>query len=559
MKRPLSWRFYTILFFLAAMMGAVIFRMLQLTLWDRAFLMQQGNARILRTIEIPAMRGMITDRNGYPLAITTPVMAAWVNPQVFSPTADQLKKIGFILKESPTLIRHHLQENAGKEFVYLKRQLPEEVAGQLGALEIPGLYFKKEYRRYYPQGEMFSQLLGLTNVDDQGQEGIELQYNEWLAGIPGQERVMKDRLGHVVDILGVLKPAQPGRKLELSVDHRLQFLAYSALKQGIIDNGAASGSIVILNVKTGEVLAMANYPAYDPNVRPKHKGSEYRNRAVTDVFEPGSTIKAFSVLNALLSHQYKPSSEVPTSPGWMMVDGKTVKDEHDNGLIDLTTVLQRSSNVGITKVTLSLPPESLWQLLNRVGFGEKTTSGFPGEVQGQLQHPHRWSPFTLATLSFGYGLSTTTLQLASAYNLLAGEGEKRPVTLLKQEGPVKSESILEKRVTDELLKMMESVVEKGGTATKASIPGYHVSGKTGTARLVGPHGYEKDHHVALFVGIAPTTHPELVIAVNIQDPTQGVFHGGTVAAPVFKTVMSGALRLLGVLPDDLGSLAVNEG
>jgi cell division protein FtsI (penicillin-binding protein 3) len=552
LKKTTGWRFYVVWMLLGLVALALVARAVQLTVIQRSFLLQQGDARSIRTIEIPAMRGMITDRNGTPLAITTPVMSLWVNPQVFDSSEPNLQKIAKVIRERTITLRHHLDGNQDKEFVYLKRQLAPEVAAKVAALKIPGLYFQQEYRRYYPEGETLSQFLGFTNVDDRGQEGIELEFNDLLAGMPGKERVVKDRLGHVVEILDLIKTGQPGHKLELSVDHRIQFLAYGALKQAVIDNKAQSGSVVVLNVHTGEVLAMANYPAYNPNLRPKREGDEYRNRAVTDVFEPGSTIKSFSVLNALNSHLYTPSSIISTSPGWMVLNGKMVRDEHgDHGDMDVTTILQRSSNMGVTRLTLTLPPDSLWQLLNSVGFGQRTESGFPGEVSGSLPHPRKWADIVLATLSFGYGMSTTTLQLASAYATLAADGNKRPVTLLKQYRPVPGQPVLDAQMTREVLTMLESVVLKGGTARQANIPGYLVSGKTGTARLIGENGYEKNHHIALFVGAAPSTHPELVVAVDITDPQMDVYMGGDVSGPVFKTVMSGALRLLGVSPDDI--------
>jgi len=543
------WRFYLIIGLLIVASLALVARMLQLTVVDRAFLQKQGNARTLRTIHIPAYRGMITDRNGYPLAISTPVNSVWINPQEFDANQANLHKIAKLLHENPTTIMKRLQNNTGREFVYLKRHIDPAIGAQIEALQIPGVHLQAEFRRFYPEGESAAHVVGFTNIDDVGQEGLELAYDDWLRGVPGKELVLKDRYGHVVDIVDVKRKAKPGDQLTLSLDHRIQYLAYRELKQTVQDNQAKSGSIVVLDVKTGEVLGMANYPSYNPNQRYKRRNDNFRNRAVTDVFEPGSTLKAFSVANAIASGKYTPTSKVSTSPGYYKIGHRTVRDGRDNGTLDLTGILQHSSNVGMSKVTLSLAPESLGNLLESMGFGTRTDSGFPGEAAGSLPMDGKQDPFSLATLSFGYSLSVTTLQLAEGYAELASGGVKHPVSLVKLDGAPESERILPHQVANQVLQMLETVVQPGGTGTRGQVPGYRVLGKTGTTRIVGPNGYEADHHNALFVGAAPASDPRIVIAVVVRDPTGGKFYGGLVAAPVFANVMSGSLRLLDVAPD----------
>lgn len=433
--------------------------------------------------------------------------------------------------------------------MYIKRQINPMLAAKVKALGIDGIHFKPEFRRYYPDGEVTAHLTGFTNIDDQGQEGLELAYNDWLRGIPGKKQVLVDRYGHIVADTESIREARPGHNLVLSVDSRIQYLAYRDLKAAVSKFKAKSGSIVVLDVKTGEVLAMANVPSYNPNHRVKAHNNRFRNRAVTDIFEPGSTIKAFSVANALDSGNYTPDTIVDTSPGWMMINGNRVHDDRNNGKISVTTILQRSSNMGVTKLTLSLPPDSLPAVLNKLGFGHRTNIVYPGESPGYLPYHTDWKPFSLATLSFGYGLAVTDIQLASAYAVLAAGGIKRPVSLLKVDRTIKGERIFSEKVAKEVVTMLETVVEHGGTATRARVPGYRVAGKTGTVRIAGPGGYEKNHHRGLFVGMAPASKPRLVIAVIINDPRSGQYYGGLVAAPVFSQVMGGALRLLDIPPD----------
>lgn len=544
-----GWRYWFTCIFLLVIFTALFARFVHLMVLDRQFLQKQGQARSLRTITLPATRGTITDRLGHPLAISSPVDTLWLNPQEFEADQQQFLALAKILKQSPEQLASHLKANENKEFMYLKRHVSPEFSAQVQQLHLPGIYLQKEYRRFYPDGEIVSHVVGFTDIDEIGQEGIELSYEEKLKGTPGKQRVIKDRLGHTVDVIGAVVDAQPGEDLTLSIDHRIQFLAYQELKNAVEKAHAESGSMVVIDVESGEILAMVNQPSYNPNLRQKGAVDHYRNRAVTDLFEPGSTIKGLSVANVLQNSNMTPETTVDTSPGWIALKGGIVDDHKDNGEMTLTRVLQRSSNVGMTKFTLMLPANSLWELLHDLGFGEKTAVQFPGEVAGHLEHHRLWSPFTLGTLSFGYGMSGTTLQLAQAYGVIAAEGVKRPVSLIKQAGKPVGKRVLKAKAARDVISMLEAVVAKGGTGTQAQIPGYRVAGKTGTVRKVGANGYDKNHHLGIFVGMVPASHPRLVAAVVINDPTEGSYYGGAVAAPVFSKVMSGALRLLAIKPD----------
>ncbi len=527
--------------------------MIQLTLFDHTFLEKQGNARALRVVSLPAYRGMITDRNGEPLAVSVPVKSIWINPKNFSINSQHVKELLTLLNENKKTLKHEIDKHNQKEFLYLKRNLSPDIANKILALKIKGVHAVDGYQRYYPQANIIAPVIGFTNIDDQGQEGMELLYNQWLNGTPGKELVVKDLYGHVVAIKGDVRSAKPGKNITLSIDSRSQYQAYRQLKKAVELRQAKSASMVVLDVKTGEVLVMANYPSYNPNSHDKKSTANYRNRAVTDVFEPGSTIKTFAVINALDSGKYQPNSIINTSPGWMYLDGKRVHDEINNGKIDITTILQRSSNMGVTKLTLSLPPDSLWQLLRKMGFGQRTDSAFPGESDGELPYLNPWPKITLATMSFGYGLSVTTLQLAGAYATIANNGIKLPITLLKnpQSQSHSGKQLIQPRVAHEILDMLQSVVTKNGTGRLAKIPGYKVSGKTGTVRIVGSHGYEKNHHNAIFVGMVPESNPRFVAAIIVRDPTKGSYYGGSVAAPIFSTVMAKILRDYNIAPDNI--------
>ncbi len=557
MNHKYIWRIYLVSLLLIIVLSGLLWRLVELNIIDRNFLLQQSDERIMRVVNLPAHRGMITDRLGTVLAMSTPVYSAWINPKYFHADYSQLIKLSHDLDLSVSTIQSH--DIRGKEFVYLRRQNPPDVMQHVKALKIPGVYFQPEYQRFYPEGEVTSHVLGMTNIDDQGQEGLELAYNNWLSGTPGKKEVLKDRLGNVIEDVALLKKPQQGHDLVLSIDHRIQYIAYRALKEQVEKLNAKAGSIVVLNPKTGEVLAMANMPSYNPNDHFAEKQGDFRNRAVTDSYEPGSTMKPFTITLALESGKYTPKTLVDTNPGYMMVGGYEIKDDFvDNGIIDLRKILEVSSNVGAAKILLSLPPHPFYALLRQVGFGRRTASGFPGESRGQLVEHSVWYKSDVATLAYGYGIAVTTLQLAHAYSILADNGISHPVTFLKLDSAPAGKQVIPKKIADEVVKMLESVIygkNPGATGGLAKVPGYLVSGKTGTAYIAGPGGYNKKKYVGDFVGMAPATDPQLVIAVQIRDPrdSKGIHFGGQTAAPVFAKVMAASLRILSIPPDNLSS------
>jgi cell division protein FtsI (penicillin-binding protein 3) len=533
-------------------------RAVELQLIDHGFLAKQGDQRSMRVVKIAAHRGAITDRSGEPLAVSTPVDTVWVNPQELNDNIDQLPKLAKALKQDQQLLARRITSNLDREFLYLERHMPPEEAARIRALGIPGVYLLREYRRYYPAGEVAGHILGFTNLDDKGQEGLELGFEQLLNGEDGAKRVIQDLYGHQVENVESIRAPRPGRDLVTSIDLRIQYLAYRELKAAMQDYRAKAGSVIVIDVDTGEVLAMVNQPSYNPNDRDQLKAAQYRNRAATDIFEPGSSIKPFIMAAALASGQYRPDSVVDTSPGFIQVGNKVFEDEHDLGVVDLATILAKSSNVGTAKVALSLKPEQIWRTLTALGFGQVTGSEFPGESAGMLSNYTHWRPIGIATLSHGYGLSVTPLQLAHAYATIGAGGIKRPISFERLDGrAVPGEQVLDPKVARELTQLMEQVVEKGGTAVRASLVGYRVSGKTGTAFKSEAGGYSTDRIMAVFAGLVPASHPKLATVVVIDEPSRDVHEvgtlaqGGTVAAPVFANVMSGALRLMDVPPDDL--------
>ncbi len=546
-----SWRFYLTIGFLLLLMLVLVGRLFYLSFVDRNFLLKQSDARSLRVIDIPAYRGMIVDRNGVPLAVSTPVYAAWINPQQFYANKTQKQTLANLINSPLESLEQKIRENDKREFVYLKRGLTPRDKAALAQLEIPGLYFDTEYRRYYPQADVFAHVIGFTNIDDQGQEGLELGFNQLLQGVPGKQEVLKDRRGNIVAELSVVKPPEQGHDLAISLDSRIQYVAYQALQQAATKFNAESGSIVVLNAKTGEILAMVNVPSYNPNYRSANLNGSNRNRAVTDLFEPGSTMKAFSVAAALYSGKYTPDTIVDTRPGWMVISGRKITDDHNYGVLNVTGVLQKSSNIGVAKMTLSLPPENLWNVINAMGFGQVTESGFPGEATGSLIKRRILRPIDLATFAYGYGLSITALQLAHAYMIIADQGKKVPITFMKRDNVPEAPQVMSAELANQMLKMLQAVVS-GGTGKSASIPGYSIAGKTGTAYIAGgPSGYIKNRYVSSFVGIAPVTNPQLIVAVVLRD-VKGDFHyGAQVAAPAFSQVMSAALRYMNIPPDQM--------
>ncbi|TLY63848.1 MAG: penicillin-binding protein 2 [Gammaproteobacteria bacterium] len=529
--------------------AGLVWRAVNLQLVDHGFLEREGDARFSRVAQIAAHRGTVTDRYGEPLAVSTPVDSIWVNPKELALATDQIPRLAAALHQDRQELARRITSNLEREFLYLARHRQPAEAQQIKALGIPGVYLSREYRRYYPAGEVTGHILGFTNVDDAGQEGLELAFDHWLAGEDGAKRVIQDRYGRTVQDVESIRPARPGRDLVLSIDLRIQYLAYRELKAAMRDQRARAGSAVVLDVTTGEVLAMVNQPAYNPNDREQMIAATYRNRAATDIFEPGSSIKPFFVAAGLASGKYDDRSIIDTSPGFYKVGVKIFEDERNLGAINIATVLAKSSNVGMAHIALSLAPQLIWSTLTRLGFGQVTTSGYPGESAGLLAPYSQWRPIGIATMSHGYGLSVTPLQLAHAYASIGTLGIARPVSFLRVDAAPAGERVLDSRVCRELVGMLETVVAAEGTGKLAAIPGYRVSGKTGTAWKAVAGGYSTDQFMAVFGGVAPATEPRLAAVIVIDEPSAGLHHGGDVAAPVFSRVIGGALRLLAVAPD----------
>ncbi len=512
------------------------------------FLQQKGESRYSRVIELSATRGMIVDRNNEPLAISTPVESVAASPADVEASAEQLVRLARLLEIDVSDLGKKLSDRS-REFVYLKRQLPPEEAAKVVALAIPGIFLQREHRRYYPAGEVMAHLIGFTDVNDRGQEALELAFERELAGRPGSRRVIKDRLGRIVEGVESIRTPQNGETLRLSIDSKIQYLAYRELKAAVAAHKARAGAIVVLDAASGEVLAMVNWPSFNPNNRGKFDPRRMRNRAVTDLFEPGSTIKPFTVAAALEAGTFTPESVIQTAPGQLTIGTQVIHDVRPQGALTVAQVIQKSSNVGTAKMGLALSSETLWSLFDRVGFGAPPRSGFPGEVSGRLRAYKSWRPIEQATMSYGYGISLSLLQLARAYTIFASDGEFKPVTLLKREAPVEGASSLSPATAREVRRMLEMVVQPGGTAPRAQLSGYRTAGKTGTARKLEGAGYASNKFVSSFVGFAPVSNARLVVAVMIDEPTAGQYYGGAVAAPVFAQVMAGALRLMAVSPD----------
>jgi cell division protein FtsI (penicillin-binding protein 3) len=522
-------------------------RAVHLQVIDEEFLTGQGAARHLRVERIAAHRGSITDRNGEPLAVSSPVDSVWVNPRELAESGADAGALARALDLDEAELLRKVTRSTDRGFLYLRRHMSPAAAGRVQALNVRGAYLQREYRRFYPPGEIVGHLLGFTNVDDRGLEGLELAFDDWLAGKPGAKRVLRDRLGRSVEDVESIEPPRPGRTLVSSIELRIQYLAYRALKAAVQDHRARSGSAVVLDVTTGEVLAIANQPGFNPNDREQYAAARYRNRAVTDMFEPGSSFKALVMAAALESGRFEPHTLIDTTP--LTVGAKRIQDKHPLGIVDATTVLAKSSNVGMTKIALSLEREKLWSVLAKLGVGQLTASGFPGESAGLLVRYAHWSPVAVATLSYGYGVSVTPLQLAQAYAIIAAGGRHRPVSFVRVERAPRAERVLDEHAAGALTGMLESAVAADGTGVRAAVPGYRVAGKTGTARKSQAGGYADDRYVAVFAGFAPASRPRLAVVVVIDEPSGGAYYGGDVAAPVFSTVMAGALRLLAVAPD----------
>jgi len=544
-------RSVVVLAFFALAATSLLARAVQLQVFNKEFLNEQADTRHLRTESITAHRGAITDRNGEPLAISTPVDSIWANPQELSGAVDRLPELAELLDMESQALMNRVTREMNKEFVYLRRHLAPAQARRVLALELPGVNVQREYRRYYPAGEVTGHLVGFTDIDDEGLEGLELAFNHWLSGKNGRKRVLKDRYGRSVEDVESIRPPHPGKDLRTSIDLRLQYVAYRALKSAIQKFSADSGSVVILDIDTGEVLAMANQPTYNPNDRLQFVPDRYRNRAITDIFEPGSSIKPLVIAAALESGHYRANSIVDTAPGYVVVGPKKIEDTRNLGRVSLATILSRSSNVGVTKVALTLEPDQLWNTMTGFGLGSLTSSGFPGESAGLLTHYNHWQSISQATLAYGYGVSVTPLQLAQAYAALGSDGVLRPVTLVASDEPAEGSRALREETARAVRRMMEEVVRPGGTGTKAGVTGYRIAGKTGTAWKFAAGGYSRDRYLSVFAGLAPASDPRLATVVVIDEPKGELYYGSDVAAPVFAEVMTESLRLLAVPPDAL--------
>lgn len=539
--------------FLFALMGligvALIGQALMRQVFEIEFLQDQGARRYLREVEVPADRGLIVDRNGERLAASTPVDTVWADPRELNQDKATLQRLAKALEMKPEELRALLDRYRGKSFAYLRRRVTPDVAEAVKALQLDGVNLDREYRRYYPAGEVVSHVLGFTDVDDKGQEGLELTFEQQLAGKVGKKRIIRDGRRRIVSDVESIEAAQPGARLQLSLDLRLQFLAYRELKAAVEEHQAVGGALVLMDARNGEILAMVNQPGYNPNGNRSRQGGRLRNRAITDLFEPGSTIKPFVAAAALASGKFRPNSPVDTRPGFLRVGSGMVRDVHNYGPQDLTGVIRKSSNVGVTKLSLALGAKGLWDIYDRIGIGSAINTGFPGEGNGRLTNPSSWREFDQAVLSFGYGISLTALQLARAYAVLANDGLLPEPSFLPRDEQAPVRRVLSPEVSRQVRLMLEEVVTTTGTAPKAAVPGYRVGGKTGTAKKAVAGGYADKRYLGLFVGMAPMSDPRLVMVVVIDEPRGKEYYGGLVAAPVFSKVMAGALRLLGVAPD----------
>ena len=542
-----AWRARFVAALILLAFGTLAARSAWLQVVRNDFLQQKGESRYSRVIELSATRGRIADRSGDMLAVSTPVKSVWAIPEDARLTPAQARELAGLLELDVRELNRRLASE--KDFVFIRRQIPPDAAEKIAALNLPGIHQQREYRRYYPAGDVTAHMLGFTGVEDRGQEGIELAFDAQLAGKPGSRRVIKDRLGRIVEDVESIKPPQDGKDITLALDAKVQYLAFTHLKQALAEHKAKAGGVVVLDAKTGEVLALANLPAYNPNNRVKLTGAQLRNRALTDVFEPGSTMKPFTVALALEKGRFRFDSQIQTAPGRLTIGNATISDAHPHGLLTVAQVIQKSSNVGAAKIAGAFAPEEMWQMFDALGFGQPMKLGFPGEVGGRLRPFKTWRPIEQATMSYGHGISVTLMQLARAYLAFARDGDVIPLSLTRLESPpLAGKSIFSAQTAREVRAMLEMAVLPGGTAPKAQIPGYRVAGKTGTAhKLEG--GQYAERYVAAFVGFAPVSDPRLVVAVMIDEPSAGKYYGGEVAAPVFAQVMAGSLRTLGVAPD----------
>ncbi|EPJ79016.1 MULTISPECIES: peptidoglycan D,D-transpeptidase FtsI family protein [Pseudomonas] len=549
------WRFRVVVGLLVILVLAICWRIIDLQVVDHTFLKEQGDARSVRHIPIPAHRGLITDRNGEPLAVSTPVTTLWANPKEMQLDKAKWPALANALGQDVKALTERLDSQASKEFIYLVRGLTPEQGQSVLDLKVPGVYGIEEFRRFYPAGDVTAHMVGFTDLDDHGREGVELAYDDWLAGVPGKRQVIKDRRGRLIKDVQVTKNAKAGKTLALSIDLRLQYLATRELRNAIVENEAKAGSMVIMDVKTGEVLAMVNSPTYNPNNRRTMVPAAMRNRAIIDVFEPGSTMKPISMTAALDSGRWKPTDKVEVYPGTLQIGKYTIRDvtKTEGPILDLTGILINSSNVGMSKVAFDVGGEAIFRAMQRVGLGQYTGLGFPGERVGNLPNYREWRKAETATLSYGYGLSVTALQLVHAYAALANNGRIVPLTILKSDAAPTSVQAIPEATAKTLQGMLQQVIEDPRGVYRARVPSYHVAGKSGTARKtsVGTKGYAENSYRSLFAGFGPMSNPRYAIVVVIDEPSKGGYYGGLVSAPVFSKVMSGTLRLMNVTPDNL--------
>ncbi|GAB7533501.1 penicillin-binding protein 2 [Pseudomonas sp. 3A(2025)] len=549
------WRFRVVVGLLVLLVLAICWRIVDLQVIDHTFLQEQGDARSLRHIPIPAHRGLITDRNGEPLAVSTPVTTLWANPKEMLQDRSKWPLLAQALGQDPKALNERLESLAGKEFIYLVRGLTPEHGQAVLDLKVPGVYGIEEFRRFYPAGDVTAHMVGFTDLDDHGREGVELAYDDWLAGVPGKRQVIKDRRGRLIKDVQVTKNAKAGKTLALSIDLRLQYLATRELRNAIIENEAKAGSLVIMDVKTGEILAMVNSPTYNPNNRRTMVPAAMRNRAIIDVFEPGSTMKPISMGAALESGRWKPTDKVEVYPGTLQIGRYTIRDvsKTEGPVLDLTGILINSSNVGMSKVAFDVGGENLFRTMQRMGFGQYTGLGFPGERVGNLPNYREWRKAETATLSYGYGVSVTALQLVHAYGALANNGRIVPLSILKSDGEPTSVQAIPEATAKTLHNMLQQVIEDTRGVYRARVPSYHVAGKSGTARKtsIGTKGYAENSYRSLFAGFGPMSNPRYAVVVVIDEPSKGGYFGGLVSAPVFSKVMSGTLRLMNIPPDNL--------
>jgi cell division protein FtsI (penicillin-binding protein 3) len=546
-KTPV-WRSKLIVAAMALAFVGLAGRAAYVQVFENAFYKRQGEVRFARTLTLPANRGRVLDRNGLILASSVPAPSVWANPEEIDRSPEGLKQLSKWLEMTPAELAKKL-ENEDKTFVWLRRQMDEHVVKEILALNIKGIYTIKEYKRLYPEGESAAHIVGFTNVEDKGQEGVELIFQNQLAGKPGARRVIKDRLGRVVEDVGQMTPPVDGEDLQLSIDSKVQFFAYQKLREAVLENKAKAGSVVVLDAQSGEILALANYPSYSPEKRLNLSGEQLRNRALTDTFEPGSTMKPFTIALALEKGLIKPETVIQTAPGHINITGSTITDAHPHGAMTVNEVIQKSSNVGTVKIAMQMQPREMWEMFTAVGLGQKPQLPFPGVVSGKLRAAKTWRPIEQATMSYGYGVSTSLFQMARAYTIFASDGQVLPATLIKNGQTPVGVPVISPKHAEDMRHMLNMAAGPGGTAQKAQTIGYSVGGKTGTAHKQEGKGYAAKKYRGFFVGMAPIEKPRIVVAVMIDEPSNGRYYGGDVAAPVFSQTVQQSLRLLGVQPD----------